>query len=65
MNLWVNNQSATSVEGGTLADVIEQFGASGLFAVALNGQFVSKQDYHHTALTADDRIEILSPITGG
>ena len=65
MKLLVNNQTMEVNANGNLVAVIEQFGASGTFAVAHNGQFVSQQDYATTALTANDKIEILSPIAGG
>ncbi|NQZ09961.1 MAG: sulfur carrier protein ThiS [Algicola sp.] len=71
MKLTVNNQpvdigdNSTSSCGITLLCVITQFGAGGQFAVALNGQFVSKQNYPQTMVSADDKIEILSPIQGG
>ena len=65
MKLLVNNQAMQISNNGTLMMVVEQFGACGSFAVALNGQFVSRKHYATTTLTADDKIEILSPIAGG
>ncbi len=35
------------------------------FAVALNGQFVSKATYQSTALKENDALDILFPIVGG
>lgn len=65
MKLTVNNQPIDIGDNSTLSCVITQFGAAGQFAVALNGQFVSKQNYQQTPVSADDKIEILSPIQGG
>lgn len=35
------------------------------FAVALNGEFVSKDDYATTALSSGDSLDVLFPIQGG
>ena len=35
------------------------------FAVALNGEFVSKDDYATTALRSGDSLDVLFPIQGG
>lgn len=35
------------------------------YAVALNGDFVSKERYLETALTEQDSLDILFPIVGG
>lgn len=35
------------------------------FAVALNGQFVSKQTYAQTQLKHNDALDVLFPIVGG
>ena len=37
----------------------------GTFAVALNGEFMSKDSYQHTQLKANDSIDVLFPIQGG
>mgnify|MGYP000385500958 CR=1 FL=1 len=37
----------------------------GTFAVALNGEFMSKESYQDTQLTANDSIDVLFPIQGG
>lgn len=65
MKLMVNNQNIELQAAPTLAGVIAQFGASGQYAVALNGQFVSKQHYQQTPVTVNDKVEILSPLEGG
>jgi len=35
------------------------------FALALNGEFVGKDDYANTVLKSNDSIDILFPIVGG
>lgn len=35
------------------------------FAVALNGDFISKTDYPYTQLQSGDSVDILQPIQGG
>lgn len=35
------------------------------FAVALNGDFVSKPSYSSTPINADDALDVLFPIVGG
>jgi len=35
------------------------------FAVALNGNFVAKEDYGHTMVTNGDSLDVLLPIQGG
>ena len=35
------------------------------FAVALNGDFVSRNDYASTAIKADDKLDVVFPIQGG
>jgi len=35
------------------------------FAVALNGEFVSKENYEQTTVSSGDSIDVLFPIQGG
>lgn len=37
----------------------------GTFAVALNGDFVDKNDYQQTTLSENDLLDVLFPIQGG
>jgi len=37
----------------------------GTFAVALNGEFVGKESYQETELSANDSVDVLFPIQGG
>lgn len=61
----VNNQLVGMPEEATVAHVVEQHASQGPFAVALNGQFVSKAQYQTTKVSMKDKIDILSPIQGG
>jgi len=35
------------------------------FALALNGEFIGREDYQHTAVSDNDSIDVLFPIVGG
>lgn len=71
MNITINGQAVT------LADINEKNITQALrlyfdksqvqstFAVALNGDFVDKERYQQTLLSAKDRLDILFPIQGG
>ncbi|MCJ8319501.1 MAG: sulfur carrier protein ThiS [Colwellia sp.] len=37
----------------------------GTFAVALNGEFIGKESYQNTQLSANDSVDVLFPIQGG
>ena len=51
--------------GSTLQDAVDVFGAKPPFAAALNLNFVPKSQYAQTPLHHSDKIELISPITGG
>lgn len=65
MNILINNQHHELSGQSTISNVISHFGATGAFAVALNGCFVSKTQYETTEVSEGDKVEILSPISGG
>lgn len=54
-----------SAENPTLSQAIEQWGARAPFAVALNTQFIPRSQYSNHLLKSGDKIEIISPVTGG
>lgn len=61
----LNGRKATVV-AGTLADVVAAEDLKGVkVATALNGNFVPEALRANTALSAGDRIEIVSPRQGG
>lgn len=35
------------------------------FALALNGEFIGREDYQHTVVKDNDSIDVLFPIVGG
>nr|WP_045533438.1 sulfur carrier protein ThiS [Serpentinimonas raichei] len=65
MQIWLNQQPLTLPLGATLADAVAAVRPAEPFAAALNLQFVPKSQYAHTALAEGDRIELISPVTGG
>ena len=50
---------------GEMADAIAAMAARPPFAVAVNTVFVPNTHYAEQLLQADDRVEIISPVTGG
>ncbi len=65
LQVWLNQQPLTLPLGATLADAVAAVRPAEPFAAALNLQFVPKNQYAHTALADGDRIELISPVTGG
>ena len=52
-------------EGATVADALAAVEARPPFAVAVNTTFVPNTRYAAHALQPGDRVEIISPVTGG
>ena len=48
-----------------LQDAIEAAGVKPPFAAAVNLQFVPRKQYLTYALSANDQVELIAPITGG
>lgn len=65
MQVLINQQTHELPDGANLAQALAQGGFKPPFAVAINLHFVPKTRYDSTALNAGDRIEVISPITGG
>lgn len=65
MNLIVNGQPRTVAEGATVADLLALLEAVPPFAVAVNTQFVPAARHAGHQLNAGDRVEVISPVTGG
>lgn len=61
----INQAPHTLPQGATLADAVAQAGIQPPFAAAVNLQFVPRGQYAQHALTHQDKIELISPITGG
>ncbi|WP_340012210.1 sulfur carrier protein ThiS [Paenibacillus sp. FSL H7-0690] len=67
MKLLINGKSA-ECSGGiqTIADLISLPEWSGcLMIIELNGEIVSKENYESTALSEDDRLELVHFVGGG
>ena len=65
MNVFINQIPHTLTAGATLADAVALLQAKPPFAAAVNLQFVPNTQYAHQLLQADDRIDIIAPVTGG
>ena len=66
MQLLVNGENVTVKEGDTVAAILKKLGYRGeTFAVARNGDFVSRADYADTRLNHGDSLDIVAPVVGG
>jgi sulfur carrier protein len=65
MNIFINQLRHTLPTEATLADAIALLQPRAPFAAAVNLQFVPNTHYSTTCLQADDRIDIIAPVTGG
>lgn len=65
MNLTINQQAHNLPDTATVADAVAAIDARPPFAVAVNTVFIPKTQYTQHRLQADDRVEIISPVTGG
>jgi sulfur carrier protein len=65
MNVFINQVSHVMDEGATLEIAIALVQAQPPFAAAVNLVFVPNTQYAQKVLQAEDRIDIISPVTGG
>ena len=65
MKVIINKQEHELPAGATLADAVAAIDARPPFAAAVNTQFVPKTQYAQHLLNHGDRVEIISPVTGG
>jgi len=65
MKVFINKNQHELPEGATLADAIAAIQAKPPFAAAVNTQFVPNAQYPQHPLQAEDRIDIIFPVTGG
>lgn len=65
MNITINQIPHELPDNATVADAVAAVAARPPFAVAVNTTFVPKTSYVTRALQKDDRVEIISPVTGG
>ena len=61
------NGEALRTDSATLHDLLRQRGydLGGAFACAVNGRFVPRPQWPQCRLQPDDRIDVVSPVTGG
>lgn len=60
------NQKAVPLAADTpLAEALAQQAFSPPYAVAINTQFVPRSAYAQTLLKSGDRVEVITPVTGG
>ncbi|MGA0572820.1 sulfur carrier protein ThiS [Variovorax sp. VNK109] len=69
MKVLINNAAHELPDGAMLADAVDAAVATlqlqPPFAAAVNQQFVPRARYAAQPLAENDRIEIISPVTGG
>ncbi|MDR3099808.1 MAG: sulfur carrier protein ThiS [Paraburkholderia sp.] len=65
MDIQINQKPLTLPEGATVADALAAFGAQPPFAVAVNGDFVTRTQHGARKLSAGDRLDVVSPVAGG
>jgi sulfur carrier protein len=65
MQVLINQIPHELPAGATLAQAAQTFAVTGPFAAAVNLQFVPRAQYANTVLVEGDRIEFISPVTGG
>lgn len=65
MQVFINKTAHEMAEGATLASAVALVQARPPFAAAVNLQFVPNTQYAQRLLVAEDRIDIILPVTGG
>lgn len=65
LNISINHAPQALPDDATVADALAHIGARPPFAVAVNTTFVPQARYTTQLLHDGDRIEVISPITGG
>jgi sulfur carrier protein len=65
MNLIINGEKREIESKMTLLNLLSQLGATEPYAVAVNHNFVPRNQCEEIVLADGDQIEILSPIQGG
>lgn len=65
MQVIINKNAHELAEGASVSDAIAAIGARPPFAAAVNTQFVPRSQYAEHRLQEGDRVEIISPVTGG
>jgi len=63
--VFLNDEKVPLANHKSLQSFLKQHAVEGPYAVALNETFVPKARHENTPLTAGDRIELVSPMSGG
>lgn len=65
MKITLNQQATDLQANATVADALAQMQAKPPFAVAVNTIFVPRTQYAAHMLNEGDKMEVISPVTGG
>ena len=66
MNIFVNQEIKDISESSIYLDILLNIlQPKAPFAISLNSHFVAKSNYASTLVQENDRIDIISPVTGG
>jgi len=65
MQVFLNKQTVTLTSSITLAELLDQGTFKPPYAVAINADFIPKNSYSSTFVKDGDRVEVISPVTGG
>ena len=65
MKITINQQATDLQATATVADALAQMQAKPPFAVAVNTIFVPRTQYAAHTLNEGDKMEVISPVTGG
>ena len=65
MKITINQQATDLQANATVADALAQMQAKPPFAVAVNTIFVPRTQYAAHTLNEGDKMEVISPVTGG
>jgi sulfur carrier protein len=65
LHIFINQQPHTLDDNATVLQAIAAAQAQPPFAIAVNTQFVPQSRYAAHLLQDQDRIDIISPVTGG
>lgn len=65
MDILINLTPLSLPAHSTVADALAQYKAVPPFAVAHNGDFLPRSQYHLTPLNAGDHLEIVQAMAGG
>ena len=65
MKILINDTPHELAQDARLPDALAAIQATPPFAVAINREFVPRSQYADRVLRANDRIEVIRPVTGG